>query len=175
MKRAACCRPRQRQPSTSTVNFDGIFHDQLYNKKYFKINLEIMNALFLVDINHHALFYLVNGRRLSTLFTALFHQVWCAAFQANLMFDLFKRSYTRERVCLYRYEICVFVCVFVCVCVCVCECVCVCVRACVCVREREIEEEKTFAAHLNIINYRHYDAQESFQKQKQNYITFSAP
>ena len=38
MKRATCCQPRKRQPSTSTVN--GIFHDQLYGKKYFKINLE---------------------------------------------------------------------------------------------------------------------------------------
>ena len=39
MKRATCCQPRKRQPSTST--FNGIFHDQLYGKKYLKINLKI--------------------------------------------------------------------------------------------------------------------------------------
>ena len=60
MKRAACYRPRMAavdrrkvQPalfnwSMSTV--DGIFHDQLYTKKYFKISLEIIIKNLFVKI-----------------------------------------------------------------------------------------------------------------------------
>ena len=60
----------------AAVDVDSKFHDQLYNNKYFKMNLDIMNfffvfqnfkvlltsptALFSVNISHPALFYLVD-------------------------------------------------------------------------------------------------------------------
>ena len=71
MKRAACCQPRKRQLSTLTVDVDhikvqpvlfkqsmstkksavvdvdGNFHDQLYDKKYYFINLDKTNFFFI--------------------------------------------------------------------------------------------------------------------------------
>ena len=103
MKRAACCWPRKRQPSTSTVdqiahfsvdvdhtalfywstlttapfywsmsteksaavNVHDIFHDLVYNRSK-KCNWRRPVLFFLVDNDHPALFYLVDGRCWST-------------------------------------------------------------------------------------------------------------
>ena len=72
---------------SAAVDVDGTFHDQLYDKKFYILNTEIIigrhwpdcvfllvdvnhTALFLVYVNQNAIFYLVDGRR---PFHCIFH------------------------------------------------------------------------------------------------------
>ena len=70
MKCAACCPPRKRQPSTSTVDHCPFLLVNVYHPAFFYL-VDIYHCLFLlVGVDHPALFYLVDAvdDHLSALF-----------------------------------------------------------------------------------------------------------